>query len=549
MTLTWPVPAQGNGQIYYYFVYRSTTAGTETFYTYTTTPSFADTGATNGTTYYYKVTAVNGYGEGPKSNEASATPAAGPTAPAAPVVTAVRGSGSVGLSWPVPASNGSAITGYKIYRSTTSGNEVLLPGPLVGPNSFNDTGLTNGTSYFYKVTAVNGIGEGPLSGEVSAVPATTPGIPVPVATPGNASVSLSWPAPLNNGSTITSYKVYRSTSSGGESFLNSTASGSFTDTTVSNGTQYFYKVSAVNSVGEGTLSGEVSATPVVPAATVPAAPVISATAGDTTVGLSWSAPATGGSPITGYKIYRSTTAGSELFLIANGSTAFTDTGRTNGTTYFYKVTAVNGIGEGLPSNEASATPVAVAVGPQPGAPVLTATPHNASVTLTWPVPAQGTGPIMYYFIYRSTTAGAETFYTYSTTPTYADTAAANTTTYFYKVTATAPMAKAPNPTKQPPLRCRHSPSRTPRARTPPPAFTCRASGHPPTSSPPAAPPTTTTSSYRGLPAPRRRRAPRRWQRRAHRAATPSTPGRRGRGCRGERARRCQPDLAEDRPRR
>jgi fibronectin type 3 domain-containing protein len=179
----------------------------------------------------------------------------------------------------------------------------------------------------------------------------------------------------------------------------------------------------------------VSATPVAPPATVPAAPVINATPGDTTVALSWPVPADGGSAITSYKIYRSTTSGTELFLTSTGSTSFNDTGRTNGTTYFYKVSAVNGIGEGPQSNEASATPVAPNVGPQPGAPVLTATPHNGSVTLSWPVPSPGASPISYYLVYRSTTTGAESYFSYTYSTTFSDTAVTNGTTYFYKVTA------------------------------------------------------------------------------------------------------------------
>ena len=100
-------------------------------------------------------------------------------------------------------------------------------------------------------------------------------------------MQLSWPAPANNGSAITSYKIYRSTTAGAETFLNSTASTSFNDTGLTTGTTYFYKVSAVNAIGEGPQSVEVAATP----AGVPAAPAITATAGSSSVALSWSAPA------------------------------------------------------------------------------------------------------------------------------------------------------------------------------------------------------------------------------------------------------------------
>jgi hypothetical protein len=80
------------------------------------------------------------------------------------------------IKWSAPLSNGfSNITGYKIYRGTSSGGEVYL---ATAGNVFtytdSDTSLVNNTSYYYKVTAVNAIGEGPLSAEVLAIPGQTP---------------------------------------------------------------------------------------------------------------------------------------------------------------------------------------------------------------------------------------------------------------------------------------------------------------------------------------------------------------------------------------
>ncbi len=77
--------------------------------------------------------------------------------------------------------------------------------------------------------------------------------------------------------------------------------------------------------------------------------------------LTWTAPADGGSPLSGYEVWRSTTTGSEAFHVTGPGpdTTYTDTTNvTNGTTYFYKVKAVNGVGPGPLSNELSATPVA-----------------------------------------------------------------------------------------------------------------------------------------------------------------------------------------------
>jgi len=96
---------------------------------------------------------------------------------------------------------------------------------------------------------------------------TPPGAPALNApTAGNGSVSLTWSAPgSNGGGTITDYAVYRSTTSGGETQLTTTGGAlTYTDTAVSNGTTYFYKVAAINSAGPGALSNERSATPAGP---------------------------------------------------------------------------------------------------------------------------------------------------------------------------------------------------------------------------------------------------------------------------------------------
>jgi PKD repeat protein len=116
-------------------------------------------------------------------------------------------------------------------------------------------------------------------------------------------------------------------------------------------------------VKTATSSVTITASPI--AGTAPGAPTgLAASAGNAQISLSWAAPASnGGVSITSYKVYRSTTTGTETLLTAGGCSGLgavlscTDTGLTNGQAYFYKVSAVNAIGEGAPSNEATATPV------------------------------------------------------------------------------------------------------------------------------------------------------------------------------------------------
>jgi PKD repeat protein len=133
----------------------------------------------------------------------------------------------------------------------------------------------------------------------------------------------------------------------------------------------------------------VTASPI--AATVPDAPTgLTATAGSGQVSLSWTPPSnTGGENINSYKVYRSTSSGTETLLSSGGCgglgavTSCTDTGLTAGTTYYYKVSAVNGVGEGAQGNEASATPTGSGCPAQqllgnPGFETGTASPWAAS---------------------------------------------------------------------------------------------------------------------------------------------------------------------------
>ena len=89
--------------------------------------------------------------------------------PGAPTLTANRSRRrGVQLNWTIPASNGSPITAYRIYRSTTSGAEIFLREVGTGPTSYVDSSTARPAIYFYKITAVNGIGEGRFSNEASA---------------------------------------------------------------------------------------------------------------------------------------------------------------------------------------------------------------------------------------------------------------------------------------------------------------------------------------------------------------------------------------------
>ena len=97
-----------------------------------------------------------------------------PALPGAPSVTATMNESSiVTLKWPAPDDSGSAITGYRIYRGTSPGGETFLANTGV-KGAYIDTATVAGTTYYYRVTAVNGIGEGPYCEEV--IPELVPGL-------------------------------------------------------------------------------------------------------------------------------------------------------------------------------------------------------------------------------------------------------------------------------------------------------------------------------------------------------------------------------------
>ncbi|RLF69769.1 MAG: hypothetical protein DRN55_09305, partial [Thermoplasmata archaeon] len=438
VVLTWEAPEDDGGSpIIGYKIYRGTSSGNETFLTTVgnETTYYNDTGVTNGQRYYYRVSAVNGIGEGELSVEVNATPLGVPSAPRNLVARA--GDGYINLTWEVPSGDGgSPIIGYRIYRGTSSGNEVLLTTVGNETTYYNDTGVTNGQRYYYKVSAVNVVGEGELSEEVSATPQTVPSAPRNlIARAGEGYVVLTWEAPADDGgSPITGYKIYRGTSSGNETLLTTVGNVlTYNDTGLTNGQTYYYRISAVNGVGEGELSEEVNATPL----GVPSAPRnLVARAGDGYVVLRWEAPADdGGSPIIGYKIYRGTSLGNETYIttVGNETTYYNDTGLTNGQRYYYRVSAVNGIGEGELSEEVGAVPLSVPSAPQN----LVARAGDGYVILTWKAPMDdGGSTITGYVIYRGTRLGGEAYLTtVGNETTYNDTGVTNGQTYYYRISA------------------------------------------------------------------------------------------------------------------
>jgi fibronectin type 3 domain-containing protein len=295
------------------------------------------------------VSAENAVGEGPLSTEINATPVTVPTEPKN--LAESSGDSYVNLTWLPPSSDGGTeITNYVIYKGTESGGEEYLK--KSGNELFyNDTKVTNGITYYYYVCAENEVGIGELSDEIVAIPQTVPSAPRNLEeSKGDSYIYLTWTEPLNDGgSPITNYLIYRSTEEGEKTLLAELDNVTeYNDTSVQNGVTYYYNVSAKNEVGEGMLSNELTIIPI----TIPSEPrFLLAVAMDDHINLSWNEPKEdGGSPISGYMIYRGETQGEEEFLKEVGNVLFYDDDTVSGgKTYYYVVIAKNDAGEGQQS--------------------------------------------------------------------------------------------------------------------------------------------------------------------------------------------------------
>ena len=425
VVLAWAVPANGGSPISGYNLYEGTTPGGES-----ATPvndgtlipgaTLTVTGLTNATKFYFTVKAVNAIGSSVPSNEAWATPAA--TVPGPPRnVVATAANLSATVTWDAPTNPGGAnITGYTVTAadstvSTRGGQSCTWTS---GPLTCTVTGLTNGDSYSFSITATNSLGTGVASTASNAVvPAVTaPSAPTGlVATPGNTTAALTWTAPSNGGSAITGYNVYEASSSGGENYaapVNGTLiSGTTTTVTgLTNGTTYYLTVKAVNAIGSSPASSEVFA---IPAGTVPGAPTgVNATPGLASATVAWTAPSNlGGSAVTRYTaVAADSTAsarGGQTCTWTTGPLSCIVSGLTDGDSYTFTVTATNSVGTSAPSTASSA------VVPALSAPLaltsLVATPGNHNVVLTWTAPSNGGAAIIGYNLYEGTTAGSENY--------------------------------------------------------------------------------------------------------------------------------------------
>ena len=434
--LAWTEPALNGYSLVEYEIFRSEDNSSWTSLATQTGTSYSSTGLNINDLYYYKVTTKNGFGTSGDSNvENDATL---PTPPAAVTLT-VNSATQITVQWNTPT--GDQQTSYKIEISTDGTNwsdEVASTGNT--NTSYIDTGLTTLTTYYYKVSTINPSGTSVASGSSSAETWGVPDAPTNLTAVAvlNVDIDLDWDAPADtHGQPIIGYKIERGITNTSFSVHVADTGNDDTDYTdtvnLVAGTEYFYKVSAINSQGTGDPSGIVSAT----AADIPDAVtglVITSAATDS-VDLDWTAPSANGSPITGYKIEKSTDGTTYTVLVADTqSTAVTHTDDDGGnglnvnTLYYYKVSAINAFGTGATDSANGATL------PQAPSSLTLTVINDTSIKLDWANPS---GDAESGFKIEISTDGTtwtdEVADTGTTSLTYTDTGLTPLTTYYYKV--------------------------------------------------------------------------------------------------------------------
>ena len=274
-----------------------------------------------------------------------------------------------------------------IYLQAVTKDTGALEENVASP--FVHSGLTNGMTFYYVVTAVISGTETVESAEVSATPIDPPSFPRNVmASAGNMQVTLQWDPSAGTDS----YNVYWGTSPGvtvATGMLIAGVTSPFTHSPLMNGTTYYYVVTAVNAGGESPESAGVFATSIAP----PAAPgSVAASPGNMMNTINWN-----DSPgAISHNLYWSTTPGVTQLTgmqILGVMSPHPHGSLMNGTTYYYVVTAVNAGGESPDSAQVSATPI----DPPATFPAnLDASPGNAEVDVSWDVDSNAVSYLLYW---------------------------------------------------------------------------------------------------------------------------------------------------------
>ena len=414
-----------------YEVYRSYSEnGPYTKYSTVTGTSYTNTAyLENGTTYYYRVRALNSSGvAGAYSSVVSVTYKQ--TLPAPTVTGGNDSQGRPTLKW-------NAVSGaakYEVYRARSRSGEYIKYSTVTGTSYTNTSYIENGNTYYYKVRALDANGTaGAWSSVVSVTYKQT--LPAPTVTGGNDSQgrpTLKWNAVTG----AAKYEVYRARSEDGDYIKYSTVTGtSYTNTSyIEDGNTYYYKVRALKSDGTaGAWSSIVSVTYRAASTGTLSAPTV--TGGNDSQGrptLTWNAV----SGAAKYEVYRARSRSGEYIKYSTVTgTSYTNTSYIeDGNTYYYKVRALDANGTaGAWSSIVSVTYRAASTGTLSAPTVTGSTDSQGRPTLKW----NAVSGAAKYEIYRSYSRdGSYSKYSTQTSTAYTNSSYLTSgTTYYYKVRA------------------------------------------------------------------------------------------------------------------
>jgi alpha-tubulin suppressor-like RCC1 family protein len=352
----------------------------------TASSACTDTGLTNGTTYTYTLTPLAaGRAEHPSqtfsgtSATVSATPRGVPGVPGLSLVGTPTG---IDASWTEPAPNGSSVTQYELAWSP---NGLSWSSLVTTARTASLDGLTQGATYRVQVRATNAAGTGEWSLLRLMAPHTTVGTPSFTVTPGDESLTVSWPTPDGGGAQVAGYELeWRHASDASWSSI-TTSLRTWAVSSLTNGEGYWVRMRAKNIYDEWSVwSPPAYAEPRSPWAT--ASPTVQTA--DAALVVSWA-----GDPAT---LAWSADGGATWSQLGAVPSPWTISSLRNGTTYHIRIKP-----PGAPDSAWSPRVVAV---PQraPAAPVPAATPGDGQLTVSWPAFDTGGGTVLEYHVqYRT----------------------------------------------------------------------------------------------------------------------------------------------------
>lgn len=385
--------------------------------------TYTDSSLASATTYYYRVRAYNAGGDSAYTNVASATTQTPPPGvPTAFTATAVSTT-EIDLAW----SDNSNQLGFYIERSPDDSTWTQIASTT--STSYQNTGLTSSTTYYYRIRAYNAGGD---SGYANAVSATTL-TPIPTApttlvatAAGTTQINLSW---TDNSTNESGFYIERSPNNTNWTQITSVPANttSYSDTNLSSSTLYYYRVRAYNTGGDSAYTNVSSATTLTPVPTVPNS-FVATVASSTEIDLSWS----DNSNQTGFYIERSLNDSTWTQIASTSSTTYADTALSSSTLYYYRIRAYNAGGDSAYAGPISATTL---VTPPTAPNSLVATSVNtAEIDLSWTNTASNASGI---YIERSpdNATWSQIASVSSTTTTYDDTGLTVGATFFYRIRA------------------------------------------------------------------------------------------------------------------